>query len=48
MTDPTEDVRRFAAWFDTERGAARSYVATRPGLLRDVWEGLLLWVGFQL
>ncbi|MGE5339747.1 MAG: phospholipase D-like domain-containing protein, partial [Gemmatimonadota bacterium] len=42
------DVRRFAAWFEEERGAAHPYVAAPPGLLRDVAEGTLLWVGFQL
>jgi cardiolipin synthase len=41
-------VRRFAAWFDHERAPARAYVATPPGLLRDVAEGMLLWLGFQL
>ena len=42
------DVRRFAAWFAEERIPARPYVATRPGLTRDVAEGMLLWLGFQL
>jgi cardiolipin synthase A/B len=42
------DVRRFAAWFDTERVSARRYVPKPPGLARDVAEGMLLWVGFQL
>jgi len=42
------DVQRFAAWFDSERAAACAYVADRPGLARDVAEGMLLWVGFQL
>jgi cardiolipin synthase len=45
--NPT-DVRRFAAWFDTESRTARPYVAVAPGLVRDVAEGTLLWVGFQL
>jgi cardiolipin synthase len=43
-----DDVRRFAAWFDLERQTARPYVATRPGLIRDVAEGMLLWLAFQL
>jgi len=43
-----EDVRRFAAWFDEERASASAYVASPPGLLRDVAEGMLLWLGFQL
>jgi cardiolipin synthase len=42
------DVRRFAAWFEREQAEARSYVAVQPGIARDVAEGLLLWVGFQL
>ena len=42
------NVRRFAAWFDQERGPARPYVATQPGLIGDVAEGMLLWLGFQL
>lgn len=43
-----DDVRRFASWLDRERAGARGYVATPPGLMRDVAEGMLLWVGFQL
>ncbi len=42
------DVRRFAQWFDLERRTARPYAASPPGLLRDIAEGLLLWLGFQL
>ncbi len=42
------DVRRFAAWFEAERRTAQPYVATAPGLVRDVAEGMLLWIGFQL
>ena len=42
------DVQRFAAWFDQERSLAHPYVPARPGLIRDVMEGMLLWVGFQL
>jgi len=44
----TDDVRRFVDWFDAERAAAHFYVADRPGLVRDLAEGMLLWVGFQL
>jgi cardiolipin synthase len=44
----SDDVRRFADWFDTERETAQPYLASRPGLVRDVAEGMLLWVGFQL
>ncbi len=42
------DVRRFAAWFEQERLPALPYAASRPGLMRDVAEGMLLWLGFQL
>lgn len=42
------DVQRFAAWFAQERAAARPCELQRAGLLRDVAEGTLLWVGFQL
>ena len=42
------DVQRFAAWFDAERAPAKSYLATPPGLVRDVAEGMLLWLAFQL
>jgi cardiolipin synthase A/B len=45
---PTQDVRRFTAWFDAERVPARAFVAKAPGLLRDVAEGMLLWLAFQL
>lgn len=44
----TTDVQRFTDWFDQERSTARPYVATSPGLARDIAEGLLLWLGFQL
>jgi cardiolipin synthase len=42
------DVQRFADWFEHERASALPYHAERPGLVRDVAEGTLLWVGFQL
>jgi cardiolipin synthase len=42
------DVQRFAAWFDQECAPAKSYVATPPGLVRDMAEGMLLWLAFQL
>ncbi len=42
------DVARFAAWFERERAEARLRTPKAPGLLRDVAEGLVLWVGFQL
>ena len=43
-----DDVRSFQGWFDAERQGARPYVARAPSLARDVGEGLLLWLGFQL
>ena len=42
------EIAQFAAWFERERASAAAYVADRPGLLRDVAEGAVLWVGFQL
>jgi cardiolipin synthase len=41
-------IGHFETWFERERSAARLYVATPPGLMRDVAEGTLLWLGFQL
>ncbi|MDB5581262.1 MAG: cardiolipin synthase [Bradyrhizobium sp.] len=46
--DYAPDVARFRAWFDAERENAAPYVSQPPGLLRDIGEGLLLWVGFQV
>ncbi len=43
-----QDVLGFVAWYDRERTSARRYVSQKPGLLRDLAEGMLLWVGFQL
>jgi cardiolipin synthase A/B len=45
--EPT-DVRRFAAWVERERDVAVRFVPKEPGLLRDLSEGLLLWLAFQL
>jgi cardiolipin synthase len=42
------DVQRFADWFERERITAERYGAQRPGLTRDLVEGMVLWVGFQL
>jgi cardiolipin synthase len=44
----TADVRRFGDWFVREKKSARLYTVRQPGLLRDVAEGMVLWVGFQL
>jgi cardiolipin synthase A/B len=42
------DVVRFAAWIERERSAAVRFEPSEPGLLRDLSEGLLLWLAFQL
>ncbi len=42
------DVRRFAAWIDTQRRDATAYVAHAPGLVRDMAEGLVLTLAFQM
>lgn len=42
------DVKRFADWFELERAKATAFVAKPPGILRDVEEGILLWIAFQL
>jgi cardiolipin synthase len=42
------DVRRFTQWFDAERASARRSTIEPAGLLRDVAEGMVLWLGFQL
>ena len=42
------DVRRFAAWIEGERAGAVRFVPREPGLVRDLSEGLLLWLAFQL
>jgi len=41
-------VERFADWFEAERATARRSIPKRPGLIGDVADGLVLWVGFQL
>ena len=42
------DVRRFADWIEGERASAVRFEAKEPGLFRDLLEGLLLWLAFQL
>lgn len=42
------DVRRFAEWVEKERSSAVRFEPKAPGLLRDLSEGLLLWLAFQL
>jgi cardiolipin synthase len=42
------DVRRFAHWIERNRSAALPYLGTPPGVWREIAEGLLLWLAFQL
>jgi cardiolipin synthase len=41
-------VRAFARWVEVRRLEAAPYAASRPGMLRELAEGLLLWLAFQL
>jgi cardiolipin synthase len=43
-----DDIVRLRDWFEAERAQAVSFTPRPPGLLRDVAEGLLLWLAFQL
>lgn len=45
--DPV-DVRGFAEWIERQASTASNYAARAPGLVRDVSEGLVLWLAFQL
>ncbi|HUW00609.1 MAG TPA: phospholipase D-like domain-containing protein [Gallionella sp.] len=42
------DVERFAVWIECQRKTAASYRAKPPGIWREVAEGMLLWLAFQL
>ncbi len=42
------DAQRFAAWIERERAAANPYRSSDPGFVRDLAEGLVLWLAFQL
>ena len=42
------DVGALAQWIERRAGDARTYVAHRPGLMRDLSEGLVLWLAFQI
>ena len=42
------DVHRFASWIDHQRASARRYQAQPPGLTRELSEGLVRWLAFQL
>ncbi len=43
-----DDIRRFAEFIEKHRASAARYAARKPGLVRDLGEGLLLWLAFQL
>ncbi len=45
--EPT-DVKRFSQWIERHRNYAVRYRAQSPRLWRDIAEGLLLWLAFQL
>ena len=42
------DVLRFAGWIDHQRAAARPYSAHAPSAMRELSEGLIRWLAFQL
>jgi cardiolipin synthase len=42
------DVERFAQWIERQRKSATPYSPAPPGLWREIGEGLLLWLAFQL
>ncbi len=43
-----EDIHTLEAWFDAQCAPASAYVVVTPGWFRDVGEGLVRGVGFQL
>jgi len=42
------DIRRFASFIEKHRETAECYLSRKSGLLRDLTEGLVLWLAFQL
>jgi cardiolipin synthase len=44
----SSDIARFAEWIDRQRSKAAPYHTHPPGLWREIAEGLLLWLAFQL
>ena len=42
------DVGRFADWIEAEGAQGTRYVPRQPGLVRDLSEGLVIWLAFQL
>jgi cardiolipin synthase len=43
-----DDVQRFAGWIEREMRGATRHIPRPPGLARDVTEGMVLWLAFQL
>ena len=41
-------VNRFGEWLDAERASAQRTLPKTPGLIADMADGLVLWLGFQL
>ena len=41
-------VRDFSRWIDERRQESAVYASSRPGVLRELAEGLILWLAFQL
>lgn len=41
-------VQRFARWIEGQRGSATQFQPKPPGLVRELLEGLVRWVAFQL
>ena len=41
-------VRGFAQWVEARRLESVPYIAQRPGILREMAEGVILWLAFQL
>jgi cardiolipin synthase len=42
------EVQRFAQWIERQRKGAAPYYASPPGFWREIAEGMLLWLAFQL
>ena len=43
-----KSVRGFSSWLEARRQECVPYVAVSPGIARELAEGLLLWLAFQL
>ena len=41
-------VTDFASWIESRRQEGKPYLVRQPGMLRELAEGLLLWLAFQL